>query len=181
MIETHKKGVIEFIETVYFQEMRDLVTYPEAAYSKFMILIQGIEFLGACQDDKPFDSEERKLSKARFRKGMVLLGEKYKDYLDDNSKISFYRDFRCPMIHQFKHNQKKITLATRDGINHQELHLKKNENDQLYIVLEDFYNDIENAALKLIDEIKEGKHDVNKLSEPYLTITSINELRIISS
>ena len=158
--------------------MGDLVFYPNAAYSKFLILIQGIEFLGACQDAKPFNSEESGLSKKRFRKGMVLLGKKYSRFLDDVDEISFYRDFRCPMVHQFKHNQKLITLATKWGVNHQDLHLKRNENGQLYIVFEDFYEDIRAAAMLLIDQIEEGKYTVDKLSEPYLTTHSIDELKI---
>lgn len=176
MITEHKKGVIEFIETVYMKEMDDLVCFPVAGYSKFLILIQGIEFLGACQDKKPFESEERGLSKKRFRKGMILLGAKYSGFLDDNNEISFYRDFRCPMIHQFKHNQSKITLATSEGVNHDEVHLKKSEKGQLYIVLEDFYKDIKQAAETLIGQIKQGKFSVEKLSEPYLTIHKMKEL-----
>ncbi|QYH38181.1 hypothetical protein GYM62_04980 [Algoriphagus sp. NBT04N3] len=178
MITEHKRGVIDFIKTIYLQEMDDLVSYPEAAYSKFLILIQGVEFLGACQDPKPFDSEESGLSKKRFRKGMVLLGEKYKRFLDDIDEISFYRDFRCPMVHQFKHNQKKISLATKSGVNNGDVHLKMNENGQLYIVLEDFYQDIKTAAMILINQIEAGEYTITKLSEPYLTIHSIDELRI---
>lgn len=181
MIKEHKKGVIDFIRAVYLQEMDDLVSVPEAAYSKFLILIQGIEFLGACQDEKPFDSEEKGLSKKRFRKGMLLLGKKYSRFLDDVDEISFYRDFRCPMIHQFKHNQKLITLATNWGVDNQDLHLKKNENGQLYIVFEEFYKDIREAAILLIDQIEAGEYKVEKLSEPYLTIHSIDEMRISTS
>ncbi|MDO8965116.1 hypothetical protein [Algoriphagus sp.] len=179
MITEHKKGVIEFIETVYLKEMMDLVEYPEAPYSKFLIIIQGIEFLGACQDNHIFEKEG--LSRKRFRKGMVLMGEKYCDFLDEVNEICFYRDFRCPMIHQFKHNQKKITLATKAGINYEELHLTKNENGQLYIVLEDFYADIQQAAQLLIEQINQGKYNLEKLSEPYLTIHKIEEMRFISS
>lgn len=37
MITEHKKGVIEFIETVYLHEMDDLIEYKEAPYIKFLI------------------------------------------------------------------------------------------------------------------------------------------------
>ncbi|GAB3233884.1 hypothetical protein J0A67_20725 [Algoriphagus aestuariicola] len=181
MITEHKQDVVDFIRSVFLSEMCELVSYKEAPYIKFLILIQGIEFLGACQDSKPFDSEERGLSKKRFRQGMLLLGKKYQGFLDDESEISFYRDFRCPMIHQFKHNQSKITLATRDGVNDQELHLKKNEKGQMYIVLEDFYADIEQAAFNLIRKIEAGEYTLEKLSEPYLTVQKIAEMQIISS
>lgn len=181
MITEHRKAVIDFIQSIYMQEMENLVYSPFAAYSKFLILIQGIEFLGACQDFKPFDSEERHLSKKRFRKGMVLLGAKYNKYLDDNDEISFYRDFRCPMIHQFKHNQNKLTLATKSSVHGEDFHLKKNQKNQLYIVLEDFYEDIKIAATSLIIKIREGEFSVEKLSEPYLTIHSIEKLGIVST
>lgn len=174
MITEHKKGVIEFIETVYMDEMDDLVCFPVAGYSKFLILIQGIEFLGACQDNHPFEKEG--LSKKRFRKGMVLMGEKYKKYLDEGDDVWFYGDFRCPMVHQFKHDQSKITLATREGVDHKEVHLTKNEKGQLYVVLEEFYADIKQAAQTLVEQIQEGEYSVEKLSEPYLTIHKIQEL-----
>lgn len=181
MITEHKKGVIDFIKSVFLQEMGDLVAYEEAPYIKFLILIQGIEFLGACQDEKPFDSEQKGLSRIRFNNGMSLFGKKYMGFIGEKAEINFYKDFRCPMIHQFKHNQKKITLATRYGVNDQDVHLTKNENGQLFIVLEDFYNDIEQAAFKLIERIEAGKFSVEKLSEPYLTIHKIDEMRIITS
>lgn len=177
MITEHKKGVIDFIRIVFMKEMSDLVYYPGGAYSKFMILIQGIEFLGACQDKEPFDSEIPGLSKIRFNNGMSLFGKKYMKFIGKKAEVNFYKDFRCPMIHQFKHNQKKITLATKKGVNNQDVHLKKNENGQLYIVLEDFYTDIFEAASKLIEKVESGKYSVEKLSEPYLTIHSIEELQ----
>lgn len=179
MITKHKQGVVDFISSIFLKEMGELVDYKEAPYIKFLILIQGIEFLGSCQDNHPYD--KRGLSEKRFRKGMILLGEKYNRYLNDGDEIYFYRDFRNPMIHQFKHNQSKISLATRERINNQELHLKKNEIGQLYIVLEDFYSDIEKAALILIDKIKGGEYSLEKLSEPYLTVHKIDELSVTSS
>lgn len=129
MIIEHKQGVVEFISSVFLKEMSELVDFEEAPYIKFLILIQGIEFLGACQDRKPF--EESGHSEKRFKKGMLLLGEKYKNYLTKMDEIYFYRDFRCPMIHQFKHNQNKITLGTRHGVNDQDVHLTENEKGQL--------------------------------------------------
>ncbi len=181
MITEHKKGVIEFIRTVYLEEMHDLVSYSSYPYTVFLILIQGIEFLGACQDSKPFDCEEKGLSKTRFNLGMSLLGKKYQKFVGKKAEVNFYKHFRCPMVHQFKHNQKKITLATKMGVDNQDFHLKKNENDQLYIVIENFYEDIESAALVLIRQIEKGKYTVEKLSKPYFTIHSIKEMRIASS
>jgi len=58
------------------------------------------------------------------------------------------------------------------------VHFKMNENGQLYIVLEDFYQDIKTAAMILINQIEAGEYTITKLSEPYLTIHSIDELRI---
>ena len=174
MITEHKQEVADFIGSVFLKEMGELVDFEEAPYIKFLLLIQGIEFLGACQDNKPF--EESGHSEKRFRKGMLLLGKKYENYLVKKDEIYFYRDFRCPMIHQFKHNQKKITLGTRHGVNHQDIHLTKNENGQLYIILEDFYDDIHDAAIDLIDMINAGKFTLNKLSEPYLIVHKIAEL-----
>lgn len=178
-ITEHRKGVIEFIKAVYLREMEDLVLFPGAAYSKFIILIQAIEFLGACQDDYPFEKERK--SKERFRKGMLLMGEKYQKFLDETDEIWFYKDFRCPMIHQFKHNQQKLALATKEGVKYKDVHLKWTEGGLLYIVFEDFYNDIKGAAQLLISQIGEGKYNVEKLSEPYLTITKIDELGFVHS
>ncbi|WP_268033302.1 hypothetical protein [Algoriphagus sp. PAP.12] len=132
-------------------------------------------------DSEPFDSEEPGLSKTRFNNGMSLLGKKYQEFIGKKAEINFYKDFRCPMVHQFKHNQKKITLATRIGVDHQQVHLSKNVKGLLYVVIEDFYEDIERAAKKLIKKIEGGEYDVLKLKNPYLTINKIDEMRQITT
>lgn len=175
-ITTSTQDVPQFIRTIFLQEMSTIINSEGAAYLKFLILIQGLEFLGACWDEDKF--EKRGLSEKRFNAGMNLLGEKYSKFIHSNNPQNFYFHFRNPMIHQFKHDQSKITLATENSIWYKELHLTTNENGQLYVVLEPFYRDIKGAAERLIGDIQSGKLAVSKLRDPYLTLHTIKELKI---
>lgn len=175
-ITTSTQDVPQFIRTIFLEEMSTLINSEGAAYLKFLILIQGLEFLGACLDEEKF--EKRSLSEKRFNAGINLLGEKYSKFIQSGHHQNFYKFFRNPLIHQFKHDQSKITLATENSVLYMELHLTTNENGQLYVVLEPFYRDIKLAAERLIDEIQAGKFGVSKLKDPYLTIHTIEELQI---
>lgn len=172
-------GVIEFVKTIFIDEMELIIKREGAAYLKFIILLQGIEFLGACYDDKDF--EKRGESEVRFNTGLAKLGEKYLKYTNKSHPQYFYNFFRCPMIHQFKHDQRKITLATENSIYFNNWHLTLNEDGQLYVVLEPFYRDLKDAAQKLILEIESGENRIVKLKNPFLTLHTIDGLQIVTS
>lgn len=170
------QGVIEFVKSIFIDEMSQIVNYGGAAFLKFLILLQGIEFLGSCYDELPFS--ERGQSEIRFNRGLGKLGQKYFKYTQRGHHQYFYDFFRNPMIHQFKHDQRKITLATENSVWHEELHLTLNPEGRLYVVLEPFYVDIRLAAMELVDKIESGELKIDKLGDPYLTITTIGELKI---
>lgn len=175
-ITKRTQGVMEFVETIFLNEMGQIVNHKGAAFLKFLILLQGIEFLGACYDDDDFS--KRKESEARFNRGLSKLGEKYLKFTESGHHQYFYNFLRCPMIHQFKHDQSKITLGTENSVNYMDLHLKLNEDNRLYVILEPFYNDIRSAAKVLIEDIGSGKRNIAKIKNPFLTINTIEELQI---
>ena len=175
-ITKRTQGVLEFVEVLFLDEMEQIVRHEGAAFLKFLILLQGIEFLGSCYDSLPF--AERGQSEIRFNRGLGRLGHKYIKYTERGHHQYFYDFFRSPMIHQFKHDQRKITLATENSVWYEEVHLTLNPEGRVYVVLERFYEDIRRAAMDLIEQVKSGELKIDKLKDPYLTITTIEELRI---
>jgi len=178
-ITKRTQGVMEFVQTIFIDEMKQIIDEQGASFLKFLILLQGIEFLGSCYDDLPFS--KRGQSEIRFNRGLEKLGEIYIKYTQKGHHQYFYDFFRNPMIHQFKHDQSKITLATQNSVWYEELHLTLNREGRLYVVLESFYEDIRRAAIDLIDKVESGELKINKLGDPYLTITTIGDLQIQSS
>ena len=178
-ITKRTQDVMEFVQTIFMDEMEQIIEHEGAAFLKFIILLQGIEFLGSCYDSLPFS--ERGQSEIRFNRGLGKLGEKYTKYTQGGHHQYFYNFFRSPMIHQFKHDQKKITLATENSVCYQDVHLTLNPEGRLYVVLEQLYDDIRLAAQELIDKVKSGEIKIDKLKDPFLTITTIQDLQIQTS
>jgi hypothetical protein len=174
-IKKKQQDVADFLTAVFLKEMETLVTYSTTPYISFMPLIQGIEYLGAIQDDHDF--EKRYESECRFNKGLKLMGDRYLDIKSKSGqKVDLYHDFRCPMIHQFRHEQSKITLTHRFNNPVIFEHLSFDWEDKLVIVLDDFYGDIKSAAEELIKKILLGEISHTKVKNPFLTLRTIEEL-----
>lgn len=173
-------SVIKTIETVFLEELKEIVYFDKAPYIKFLLIIQGIEYLGACLDELPFTSEKR--SEERFNKALKKLFDKiYHKYANKNAKVYFYQDLRCGMIHQFRVNQKKITFTTRKDANDIFLHLEKDQEGRIVFILEDFYEDFAKACQKTILLFKNKKLTNKKGEEEFITITHYEEPFFINS
>ena len=163
-------SVKDTIELIIQGEIKDLVEYSKAPFIKFQILSTALEFLGACMDNKDF-AEER-VSEERFNKAITkLMPKKYHKYAKKDASINLYSILRCGMIHKLKPLNDKVILTERKNVvKDKKLNMTENDNKQLIVVLEDFYEDIYTACenLKKLYEIK--KLPNNKLAEKYIEV-----------
>ena len=178
-----KINALETVERVIIKELDVLINSCSGApFIKFLPLVTSIEYLGACADNHPFNineidaSNKSGITTKRFRDGLKLLGKKYEKYAKSNSKIDFYKDLKCGMVHNLKPTNSKITLSER---RHQTNGIPANmstaDDGSVCIILEDFYEDIKCAALKLLETRTKGKLPNNKkVDAPNLRIKTVS-------
>lgn len=175
-IENSPLNASKFLQVLFLQELGALVDSFSSAYLKFLLIIQGIEFLGACEDDYPFELYQKELPKKRFNKGLRNFRKDYHPFTGEASSIKFFEDLRSPMVHQFRPNQSKIRLSDRTSSYFQgELHLSYDHRGRLILVLEDFYQDFADAVKSVMQKIESGQLNASKLTDPHITIESIQD------
>ncbi|MFC3417170.1 hypothetical protein [Algoriphagus hitonicola] len=176
-IEYRPLEASKFLEVLFLHELGGIIGSFGNAYLKFLLIIQGVEFLGACEDDKPFELYERKLPKDRFNKGLRNFRKEYHPFTGEGSSIKFFEDLRSPMVHQFRPNQSKFRLSERTSSDFQgELHLAFDHQGRLILVLEDFYEDFADAVRSVMRKIELGELNASKLTDPHITVESIRDL-----
>lgn len=158
------KGIVagEVACLIYPEGKKSPDVFQQAhAYIKFLPVVACIEFLGACYDEFPFETtrmEQRDLIEDRFNKALKeLFNKKYLPFSKKDNKFYFYKKLRCGMIHQLRPGR-GIMFTTRmeakaDGT----AHLGNDGHGNLILVLEDFYDDLQKAALKLAGLFERGK------------------------
>ena len=183
-VDNYTHSVISLIKSVILEELKTLI-YPngknesfkkrhEAPYIMFSPILVCIEFLGACYDELPFEQtrlEKKDIVEERFKKAIKhLFSNKYDKYNKSDSKYYLYKKLRCPMIHGLRLGG-KIALTTRfESIQDKTEHLVPDSEDYLILVLENLYDDLEKAALKIIREFKTEKLTNKKGNKPYLNV-----------
>lgn len=94
----------ETIEKVLLGDVKNIVEKSEAPYMTFLNIIIGIEFLGACLDEMPF--QEANQSEKRFsvvlKKVFKSINKEYEKFSKADHKFNFYKHLRCGMVHQLK-------------------------------------------------------------------------------
>lgn len=175
--------VVRFLETLFLQEMGDLVNSGGNSFIKFLLIIQGIEFLGACEDKHPFEMNQellrKNLPRKRFNRGLKFFRKEYHQFTGEGEsvQIKFFEDLRSTMVHQFRPNQTKIRLSDRASVFGEEvLHLAMDHQNRLILVLEDFYHDFAKAVKLLMQKIESGEINASKLTDTHITIESIQDL-----
>jgi len=138
----------EFINLVIVNQLGDIVKLHP--YLSFGLIATGIEFLGACIDNhhvqKSFESGDR------FRNAIFkLFPEKYHQFAKKNSTYDLYTELRCGMNHCFL-PKSKIDLSERKSSH---IHLSL-VNNSLVLLAEDLFSDLQNAALAVIEMMKNG-------------------------
>lgn len=162
----------ETIEALIFKELKVSIYNEGTPYIKFLFFPIIIEYLGACLDSFPFNEDGH--SENRFNDALKkLFLNKYKTFSKSDSQYYIYEGFRCNMVHRLM--PKGFTLTTRkeaieDGNSHLKLDCFRQE--KICLVLEDFYDDIEKAAKKLIRMYDDGRAPKQKSEEVQLRITS---------
>lgn len=164
---------IESIKQILLKELKDIVYFEKAPYIKFVLLVNSIEYIGASLDAFPYI--ETGHSETRFNDALKkLFPKQYDKYTKADSEFYFYENLRCGLVHQFRPKKSQIHLTTRkEAIEDGNEHLEE-KNSSIYIVLEDFYDDLEKAVNKLIDLSKKGKTPSNKLNNDFLKIYKSN-------
>jgi hypothetical protein len=178
--------IVQIIRGVIAGEVGCLI-YPEGkkagdvfqqahAYIKFLPVVSCIEFLGACYDEFPFETprmDQRDIVEDRFNKALKELFKKeYLPFTKGNHKYYLYKKLRCSMIHQLRPG-KGIMFTTRmEAIADKNKHLTEDEHGHLILVLEDFYDDLEKAALKIIRLFEQKKLTNRKGDQAFIDIVN---------
>ncbi|NWL03596.1 hypothetical protein DM790_22480 [Flavobacterium collinsii] len=155
------------IEKIIQGEIKEIIQFEKAPFIKFQLLSTSLEFLGACMDNKEFYA--KKSSEERFNKALIkLMPKKYHKYAKNDSAISLYSILRCGMIHKLRPLNDTILLSERKNI---EGDINMTEiNNQLIIILEDFYDDINQACENLKKLYETKKLPNKKLEENYIEV-----------
>lgn len=178
-IEHRPVVAARFMEVLFLNELSNIIYFSGNAYLKFLPIIQGIEFLGACEDNHPFEIYKKELPRKRFNRGLKHFKKVYHQFSGEGEspQISFFEDLRSPMVHQFRPDQKKIRLSDRSAISVEgNFHLSYDHEGRLILVLEDFYDDFAQAVKVVMKKIETGEINTAKLTDPHITIESIQDL-----
>ena len=169
----------KFIQHLICDELKKLIYNSSVSpYSKFLVLPQYIEFLGACIDEKPFN--DLNLSPIRFNKVMKQhfqkKNTKYWSYSNGNdSQFDLYEHFRCSVVHQLR-PMNGIKFTTREEAkksDNKHLYIDSKYNEYLILVLEDMYDDIAWVASQIIDKYKNNEFSrkiMDKWDENYIEV-----------
>ena len=117
------------------------------------------------------DFEDNSQSHDRFNKSLnELFPKKYHRYAKKDSTINLFQELRCGMIHKLSPLSSRIRLTERKHLQAgQEINMTE-INDELYLVLEDIYEDLHNACEKLKKLNINKKLPTKKMEKPYLDI-----------
>lgn len=154
----------QFIENVLIKEIQQIQDYGHHYFS-FLLIASGIEFLGACLDDKLFHTKDQ--SSERFKKAIKELFPKtYHSYAD-----RLYSDLRCGLAHVSKPNR-GIGLTHQDeAAKFKTKHLQKTNTDQLILISEEFFEDFKRACNTVLNRSEKD------LTKPFLAIPEESELK----
>ena len=162
-----------FIKTVLINQLKVMAFTGETQYLSFGNVAMGIEFLGACTDDKPFN--QTGLSGARFKAGietyMKQVNPLYSNYNDPAKPYNLYKNLRCGMAHIIR-PQGNIGLIGKAGAKHAgRTHLDLLNNQTILLTAEDFYDDFAEACQLLLADLpsKMGA----KFTDIYLPVSNL--------
>jgi hypothetical protein len=143
-----KPRIPDQVRQVILTDYATLIATSGGILPKFMLIALGIEFLGACLDKQHLNATAR--SEKRFNLALLkLFPANYHHFTKTSSAPYLYSDFRCRVIHQLQ-AEKSIRLCSH--ADRGELrHLTYQPDGSLVLVVEDFYRDLADAALKLIN------------------------------
>ena len=161
-------SIQEFVERVLLRDLRRMIYEAKLHYLGFGSIAVGIEFLGACVDDYPFEASGHSVD--RFERGiadfMTKTDSRYEKYRD-----CLYKYLRCGVAHVMRPTG-KVLFTSREESVHDQTHHFQIINDQLLLVCEDFYDDFATSCQALIAQLPSLTGP--KLQQPYLVITEFS-------
>lgn len=168
-METTTLSVEDTVRKIIQGEIKTIIAYEGAPFIKFQLICTAIEFLGACMDQHNF--VDPKQSEDRFNDALrELFPKNYHKYAKKDSTISLFRELRCGMVHKLSPCSSKVRLTERKHVSPgQTVHVVESEGD-LYLVLEDFYQDLDKACERLITMHNAGKLPTKKMEQGYIDI-----------
>ena len=142
-------------------------------YLSFPLIAQTIELIGSFFDQNPFDQSgiESKKRIDRFHNGIKQL---FKDSAYQQNKGKFYENLRCFFAHQMRPGAGFLLTSRNNGIP-DEKHLEKSESGDRFLIIECFYDDLQAAVKRLLQQIakESGAIDKTKVSEIFLVVKTV--------
>ncbi len=166
--------VEQFIQIVLLKNLRTLVYDCKLLYLAYGQIAVGIEFLGACHDQHPFDQLGQ--SGNRFRLGiteyLAKIDARYDQYNDKDSPYDLYRHLRCGMAHVFRPQGKVGMIGAGNAAESKVQHLEINQkHDKLILVAERFDDDFDKACGLLLKVLPTMQHP--KLQSVFLPVNEV--------
>ncbi len=152
--------ILDFIQKILIDEFKEIQQEEGRHYISFCLICQGIEFLGACLDSEPFSAKG--LNAPRFRKAIDdLFPTSYHPLNQGTGKpFDLYEVFRCGLMHVILPGSRLELIRRTEKTNFNTHHLEVKEirgMDRLVLVLEDLFEDYENACDEIIARISDGR------------------------
>lgn len=137
------------VRRVILEEMAVVMKSPGALHVKFALIAMCIEYLGSCIDRQHSKATGR--SEKRFNAGITrFFPQRYHHFTKPGSVPNLFIDFRCPMIHQFTPGKAIVLINRADAADSGFRHLTYSLEGNLVLIVEDFFEDLTQAAEKLI-------------------------------
>jgi len=165
--QTIQVSVEVFIQIVLINDIGRMINKCELYYLSFGVIAQGIEFLGACLDEFPFDNKNQ--SEKRFKKAIKSLFPKYAKHNSPRAEFYLYQDLRCALIHTVRPYVRVVLTHRAESVKEGTRHLEKYEN-QLVLVAEDLYDDFKKACESVIRKIQRDEITCKKVRQNHIVI-----------
>ncbi len=150
----------DFIQKVLIDEFKEIQREEGNPHILFSLICQGIEFLGACLDSDAFSCKG--LSAPRFRRAVYdLFPGTYHPFNQGSGKpFDLYENLRCA-LYQIVLPGARLELIQRSEqprVNANHLEIKEiRGTDRLVLVLEDLFDDFEQACKEIMERIRDGR------------------------
>lgn len=151
----------QFIIAVYINDLDAIMTIDKP-YLSFIIMANGIEFLGHCISNSQNWDQER-VSKARFEEAVKNIPslKKYEQYLIENHTYDLYGSLRCGLSHAAKPKH-EITLSSKKEAPHLQINAGR-----LNLKCEDFHAEFREACIFVITQ---NFAAADKMNQPFIQV-----------
>lgn len=145
-------------------------------YLSFALVAQGIELLGTIiEDDPAHDFEAESKSRARFKLGLILLGNHdYVSFCADTKRnateFDLYKHLRCGFAHQLKPTGKLGLTYDEEMDREGTEHLKPNADGLLVLNIDTLYKDFKGACENVVRKIQTNELVHEKAYRNFLAI-----------